>query len=82
MGRETISATTTVAEVLAEFPTAASAFVARRLDCIGCDMSAFETISDVAANYRLDARQLLADVRSASRAEQSKQKTRKVAVKR
>ena len=66
MARRTISLTTTVAEVLSEFPAAASAFVARRLDCVGCDMAAFETIGDVAANYRLNARDLLVEIRAAS----------------
>ncbi len=66
MGRKTISLTSTVADVLADFPAAAAAFVKRRLDCVGCDMAAFETIGDVAANYRLDPDQLLAEIRSAS----------------
>lgn len=67
MARKTISLTSTVADVLADFPAAASAFVDRRLDCVGCDMAAFETIRDVAANYRLDASELLAEIRLAAR---------------
>jgi hybrid cluster-associated redox disulfide protein len=67
MTGKTISLSMTVAEVLSEFPAAASAFVARRLGCVGCDMAAFETIDDVAANYRLNAAELLSDIRKASR---------------
>ncbi len=67
MARKTISLTSTVADVLADFPAAAAAFVKRRLDCVGCDMAAFETIGDVAANYQLNAAELLSDIRRASR---------------
>ncbi len=66
MARKPISLTSTVAEVLADFPAAASAFVTRRLDCVGCDMAAFETIGDVAASYRLDPRELLTAIRAAA----------------
>lgn len=76
MSRKTISLTSTVAEVLADFPAAAAAFVARRLDCVGCDMAAFETIGEVAANYRLDAAALLTDIRTAARPKRTTSRTK------
>ncbi len=76
MPRKTpISLTSTVADVLADVPATAAAFMKRRLDCVGCDMAAFETIGDVAANYRLDAAELLSDIRRASRTRRGNSQT-------
>jgi hybrid cluster-associated redox disulfide protein len=44
----------TVQEVLDRWPRAAQVFVDLRTACIGCPMSRFCTLEEVAANYGLD----------------------------
>lgn len=54
---------TTIAALLDAHPSAADVFVRRRMACVGCDMSRFETIADAARSYGLAPGELLADLR-------------------
>jgi hybrid cluster-associated redox disulfide protein len=56
----------TIAETLARWPATARVFVARRMSCVGCDMNAFETISDAAAAYGIPDQELLRELRRAA----------------
>ncbi len=38
----------TVAELLEQWPTCASVLNERRMACVGCELSAFETLADAA----------------------------------
>ena len=51
-----------VSDVLSSAPAAARVFLNRGMSCPGCPFSAFETVSEVAANYRCDAEALAADL--------------------
>jgi hybrid cluster-associated redox disulfide protein len=44
----------TVGDVLSRWPSTASVFLSYRLACIGCPLSRFESIADVASIYKLD----------------------------
>ena len=57
-----LSPSTTVAEVLAPYPTAAGLFVARRTACVGCYMTRFCTLRDVAAIYGWELEDLIAEL--------------------
>jgi hybrid cluster-associated redox disulfide protein len=49
-----------VADVLTLSPGAARVFLDRRMACVGCPFSRFETVADAARNYGVDAAQLAA----------------------
>jgi hybrid cluster-associated redox disulfide protein len=51
---------TTVAAVLASCPEAARVFLDRGMGCPGCPFAAFETVSEVARVYGLEASELAA----------------------
>lgn len=60
----------TIAAMLVRWPETAAVLVARRMACVGCDMSAFETISDAAAAYGVSQTELIRDLRRAVGARQ------------
>ncbi len=49
----------TVEELLRQRPNAIMVFVHHRMACVGCWMSRFDTLADVAWNYDLDTDQFL-----------------------
>ncbi len=51
-----------VADILKRWPSGATAFVARRMACPGCDLATFETLGEAAANYGLPVAELLAEI--------------------
>jgi hybrid cluster-associated redox disulfide protein len=51
-----------VASVLEEWPQIIPYFLQKRLYCVGCSMSAFETLAEVSAIYHLDLREFLFDL--------------------
>jgi hybrid cluster-associated redox disulfide protein len=63
---ETINSTSAVDEVVTRFPTTARVFVGRRMHCVGCDVSRFETLAGAARVYRQPLEPLLADLRAAA----------------
>jgi hybrid cluster-associated redox disulfide protein len=63
---ETIKGTSVVDEVVTRFPTTALVFVGRRMHCVGCEVSRFETLAGAARVYRQPLEALLADLRAAA----------------
>jgi hybrid cluster-associated redox disulfide protein len=41
----------TVAEVLSAWPETIRVFLNHRMDCVGCSMSAFDTVAEAVGNY-------------------------------
>ncbi len=54
-----------VAEVLSCWPQTVSVFFRHHMICVGCAMSRFETLAEVAAIYSLDLNTLLRELRQA-----------------
>ncbi len=52
----------TVAELLKRWNQAAAVFVRFRMACVGCPMSAFETIETAATNYHIPPESLSAEI--------------------
>lgn len=53
----------TVAEILATHPQTAKEFIVWKTDCVGCYLSRFCTLEDVAATYSLDTDEVLAKIK-------------------
>lgn len=54
----------TVAELLEQWPACANVLNDMRMACVGCELSAFETLADAARVYGADERQLLVALRA------------------
>ncbi len=48
---ESITATTTIDEVVRRHPITAWVFIRRRMHCVGCDVDRFHTVADVSGIY-------------------------------
>jgi hybrid cluster-associated redox disulfide protein len=68
-----ISAESIVAEVLAGWPEVIPVFLQHRLGCVGCAMSPFDTLADVARIYQLDASEFLDEIKTAARCQEAGQ---------
>ena len=55
-----------VSEVMRLWPPTVGVFVALGMACPGCPMSPFETVAEAAAEYGLDAENLLARLTAAT----------------
>ncbi|HEX7976926.1 MAG TPA: DUF1858 domain-containing protein [Anaerolineales bacterium] len=66
MQNPSISPEATVAEVLDRWPQAVPVFLKYHTSCVGCGLSAFETLAEAARNYRLPLAQLMDDLRRAT----------------
>jgi hybrid cluster-associated redox disulfide protein len=62
-----IEACSIVADILRDWPETIPVFLKRRLGCVGCEMSVFDTVADVARIYRFDAGTFLAELQAAVR---------------
>lgn len=60
-----ISPELTVAACLTRWPQAIPVFFRHHLFCVGCDMSRFDTLLDVARIYGLDLETFLAELKTA-----------------
>lgn len=54
-----LSPTLTVDELFNRWPQTMNVFVQLRFACIGCAMSSFDTLQDVAANYGISLDELM-----------------------
>ena len=54
-----------VADVLARWPQTTPVFFRHHLICVGCAMSRFETLGEIAAVYDLDLASFLGELRQA-----------------
>lgn len=52
----------TVAELLTRWPQAIPLFLHHQMACVGCTMSPFETLADVAAVYDIPLAQLIGEL--------------------
>ncbi|NMB87440.1 MAG: DUF1858 domain-containing protein [Chloroflexi bacterium] len=51
-----------VAETLARWPEVIPVFIRHRMACVGCNLSAFETLGDAARTYGLQPEAFLEEV--------------------
>ncbi len=54
----------TIAELLRHYPQAAAVFLKHRTACVGCMMSRFETLAEVAHNYAIDPARLVSEIKT------------------
>ena len=66
---EELTANLSVDEVLSRWPAAIPVFLRHRMGCVGCAMSGFDTLQDVAGTYHLGLESFLAELRKAARSE-------------
>jgi hybrid cluster-associated redox disulfide protein len=57
-----LEATLTVAEVLARWPQTILVFMHHQMACVGCAMTPFETLAEVAEIYDLDLPEFLSEL--------------------
>lgn len=60
-----------VKEIMDRWPRTASAFIARRMHCVGCPIGPFHTLADAAMEHQLDAAELLEVVQREVRGDQA-----------
>jgi hybrid cluster-associated redox disulfide protein len=63
---EAITDTSIVDDIVTRFPATARVFVDRRMHCVGCEVSRFETLAGAARIYQQPIEPLLADLRAAA----------------
>jgi hybrid cluster-associated redox disulfide protein len=63
--RTKIAADSIVADILNDWPETVPVFLRRHLGCVGCDMSPFDTVADVARIYKFDAAAFLEELQTA-----------------
>lgn len=51
-----------VGELMGRWPEVIPVFMRHKFGCVGCSMARFDTLQDVAANYRLDPQRLLEEL--------------------
>ncbi len=56
----------TIEELLAERPAAAHVFLRRKMACVGCGMSRFDTLGEAARIYGVPEAELVADIERAA----------------
>ena len=64
--RHSIGPDSLVDDVLRQFPTVARVFIDRRMHCVGCEVSRFESLASASRVYGLPLDALLADIRAAA----------------
>jgi len=63
---ETFTGASVVDDVVTSFPSTARVFVDRRMHCVGCEVSRFETLAGAARVYQQSLEPLLDDLRAAA----------------
>jgi hybrid cluster-associated redox disulfide protein len=61
-----ITGSNIVDDVVTRFPATARVFISRRMHCVGCEVSRFETLAGAAHIYHQALDPLLADLRDAA----------------
>ncbi len=62
-----LSADSNIQEVLDTYPNAVEVFLKNNLHCVGCVAAQFETISDVANEFEIDAEKLIEEIKEGSK---------------
>lgn len=65
VSKTALAPTWTIAEVLVQYPQAASVFTRFRMACVGCPMAPFETLTEAAQAYGLASEAVLQELRGA-----------------
>jgi hybrid cluster-associated redox disulfide protein len=52
----------TLSDLMRSYPSAISVLLRYKMDCVGCNMAAFDTLAEAAANYGLNLHQLLDEI--------------------
>ena len=65
MKNDQITTELIVADVLRDWPQTIPVFIGHRMGCVGCAMSAFDTLADVVEIYGLHADHFLEELHSA-----------------
>lgn len=65
MSEDSITTEMVVAAVLRDWPQTIPVFIGYRMGCVGCAMSAFDTIADVVKIYNLQTELFLYDLNEA-----------------
>ena len=60
-----VDAKMTIGELLERYPRAASAFIERRMICVGCPTEDYHTLEDAAGIYGCTVDDLIADIQKA-----------------
>jgi hybrid cluster-associated redox disulfide protein len=63
---DSLTASTTVADVLLKRPVAACILVNHRMHCVGCAIAPFETLEEACEIYRVSLRDLLGELNAAT----------------
>lgn len=62
MDKKMITPETTVADLLARWPQVIPIFLQHHMSCVGCSMSAFETLADAAKIYKVNLPDFIAEL--------------------
>lgn len=66
MDEACISWTTTAEELQQKWPVTVAVLMRRRMACVGCPMARFDTVRDLAVNYRVPEEELMEDLTRAA----------------
>jgi hybrid cluster-associated redox disulfide protein len=69
MENQLIQPDSTVSDVLQKWPQTIPVFLKHQTSCVGCSMSAFESISQAAEIYHISLEPFLAELREAAKSE-------------
>jgi hybrid cluster-associated redox disulfide protein len=61
--RASITATTTIDDLVTNHPASAQVFIRRRMHCVGCEVDRFHTIADACRIYDQPLTRVLAELR-------------------
>lgn len=64
-----LNADSNIMEVIQRYPNAAEIFMKHGLPCIGCAAAQYEKISDVVAEFGIDADKLIKEIRESEKEE-------------
>ena len=65
-GAESITASTTIDDVVTRHPATARVFIRRRMHCVGCEIDRFHTVADVCRIYGQPLTAFLAELGEAA----------------
>lgn len=67
MDHTPIHSKTSIADLFKQFPQTIPVFINHRMGCVGCSMSEFEELGEVARIYNLPLEHFLTELRAAAR---------------
>lgn len=67
-----LSKDSNIMEVVQRYPQAAEIFMTHGLPCVGCAAAQYEKISDVVAEFGIDADKLIKDIQNSEKGKEAK----------